>query len=155
MNLIVSVEPYTQWVQEAVSSKMFEAHWRECDTDHDKIPLAVNFEMYIVIEKRGLSVGYSLRDADTKELHGYALFLVAPHGHHKDHKIATCDQLYVTPEGRERGGGMKLIRFIEADLPRRDVAKIRHEAPAGSDLGTILAAIDYTQASTVWEKLLI
>lgn len=84
-------------------------HWKEVGTyDKDKIPLKPIWEWYKIFEEKKLLYILTVRK-DTK-LIGYCTFIMTPHIHHADARMAECDLIYLSPEHRKGLLGYKLLK---------------------------------------------
>jgi hypothetical protein len=68
----VALEPFSRWCREALERGLFEAHWREVGEDHERIPLELDLEKLLALERarrlqraRGRWRARRLRDDDS------------------------------------------------------------------------------------------
>lgn len=147
----IAKEPLQQWLREA--APMLEAHWREVAPNQDKMALNPDFQKYYTLEASRLLHSYTLRD-DAGKLVGYAVFLVSPTMHFRDHQLAYNDSIYVDLS-RGRGFAPWLIRFAERDLKALGVSKVVIQATTTNRFGELLDRMDYGLEATVHSKMLI
>lgn len=96
-------------------------HYLELALDQDKVPLAPQYSIYLDRERNGELLFVTLRDAG--EMIGYFIGFIAPGLHYKTCLTCTMDIFYVHPERRGDGAGMRLFKFVEAELRRRGVQR--------------------------------
>jgi len=111
-------------------------------------------ERYIAMERAGLVVLYTARDAGGK-LVGYQVFLVSPHQHYTGILTALQDLIYMAPEHR----GIKSIRFImyaDLELGSLGVKMISRHSPAKNHgFGTTLSRMGYSEMETIFTRRIL
>jgi len=146
-----ALEPFSRWCREALERGLFEAHWREAGEDHEEIPLELDLEKFLQLERAGVLAGFSAREDDGK-LAGYAMMVVSTHLNYKSRVFAFSHSIYVAPE--HRGHGLELIRLIEREMRGRGVSKIVFNAKDRTGFGTVLEGLGYAGMEQAWGKLL-
>ena len=112
---------------------LIEQHWREIAV-HQDIDLDADYDLYRKVTDGGILWIYTVRDAGSNALIGYAVFFVRPHIHYSRHTWAINDIIWLAPEHRNIGTGRALVRFFEDDMRARKVdvvhinAKMAHPA---------------------------
>jgi GNAT superfamily N-acetyltransferase len=94
-------------------------HYEELALDQDKVPLDPQYELYFERERNGQLIFVTLREAGV--LIGYFIGFIAPGLHYKTCLTCHMDIFYVHPEKRGGRAGIKLFKFVEAELKRRGV----------------------------------
>ena len=94
---------------------MLEKHWAEIAHLKSTVPLAVDWDAYKTLEARNMLLSIIAQDDDRTI--GYAVLFVKRHIHYTTTVGAFGDVLYLHPEYRKGGTGLKLIAKAE-DLAR-------------------------------------
>lgn len=94
-------------------------HWKELALNQERVPLDPEYETYIRAAQKGEIVYVTLRDNGI--LVGYVIYFVRPGLHYRTCLTAIMDILYVHPDHRGNGGGLKLLDCSERELRRRGV----------------------------------
>jgi ribosomal protein S18 acetylase RimI-like enzyme len=108
-----------------ISHEAFELlvrNYREVETDQD-LPLDPDWEAYLAAERLGSLVVLTAR-VDRK-LVGYLVYSIR-RNRHVDVKEAYCDTFYVLPEYRQSGIALRLLRFGEDEMRKRQVKLLYH-----------------------------
>lgn len=145
-------EPLTRWCREAVEAGLFEAHWREVESDLDRFPLEPDFEKFFALERAGVLVSFTARE-ERGGLAGYAIYFASPPLHHKSSVFAYCDSVYLAPEQRRGRAGIDLLRVAERVLVARGVAKIVYPVKLHHDWGPVLERLGYAAAEQLYAKV--
>lgn len=115
-------------------------------------PLAPNTGTYRLMEEAGLLRTYAARDQAGK-LVGYAAMFIAPSIHHESLLQAAHDVVYVAPEYRGKCVGLRLIKYLEADMLAEGVDEISHSVKKDHpDFGVMLSKLGYEVDETVFRK---
>ena len=140
---------------------MLIEHWQEVEQQQDVMPLAVNWPLYLMLERTGVYKAVAARLG--AKLVGYAAYFVQPPLHHMQKTWAVNDVLYLDPayrrgrtgdrlieaaEGFMRELGAKLITQEDRRLPNSTAAKV------SATLGDLLVRRGYFLAGRVYAKLL-
>lgn len=137
-------------------------HWQEVEQHQDVMPLAVNWPLYLMLERTGIYKAVSARRG--RKLIGYAAYFVQPPLHHSQSTWAVNDVLYVDPAYRRGLTGVRLLEAAEgfmrelgAKLITQEDRKIpanSTEAKPSATLGDLLSRRGYFLAGRVYAKLL-
>jgi GNAT superfamily N-acetyltransferase len=147
----VARETLTEELYREAQPLMAQHH--EDVSPYPDIELDVDIDRYLAAEAADLLRVYVAR-ADAA-LVGYAMFLVAPHGHARGSRQALCDSLFVAPHARKRDIGLRLLRHCDAALSLEGVQIVIHnESRANPSLGVILPRMGYDWIGRVWAKRL-
>lgn len=90
------------------------AQWLEVENNQDRIKLNPDWEVYSFLETHNLLRLYTARDKN--KLVGYFCVTMGVSLHHKDHKFAISDVIYLKPESRNGMTAYKLISYAEKNL---------------------------------------
>ena len=145
------LEAFSRWSREALERGLFEAHWREVGEDLEEIPLEIDLEKLVLLERAGMLAGFSAR-TDDGSLAGYAVMVVSAHINYKSHVFALSHAIYMAPE--HRGKGLDLIRLVEREMRGRGVSKIVFLEKEGAGFGLVFKGMGYRLSETAWGKLL-
>lgn len=113
---------------------LLPGHYQELALNQDTVPLDPQYEVYIEREHQGGLLFVVLRDAGV--MVGYYIGFIAPGLHYKTCLTCITDIFYVRPDKRKGTAGLRMFRFVEAELKRRGVqrwitgSKIDHDASA-------------------------
>jgi GNAT superfamily N-acetyltransferase len=113
-DLLIRPEPYSGWHELAEAQGAFEAHWREVEHHHDQVPLAIDHDAYLHLERLGLL--YCAVARDKWRIAGYTVWMLGPSLHHRTIRQAQCDAIYVAPEYRPAGTADRLLEQALVDL---------------------------------------
>ena len=147
----VQLEAFSRWSREALERGLFEAHWREVGEDIEEIPLELDLEKLLMLERAGMLAGFSAR-TDEGALAGYAMMICSTHINYRAHVFAVSHAIYMAPE--HRGKGLDLIRLVEREMRGRGISKIVFLEKEGSGFGLVLKGMGYRRSETAWGKLL-
>jgi len=133
---------------------MLAAHHAETAVFADEMPLAPNFAAYEKLEQLGALRVYTARRDGS--LIGYSVCLVST-SLHRPVVEANESLLYVVPEHRGKTVGVRLMRFVEAQLAAEGVQLLARRSKAGRpelDLGSMLTRMGYTPVETIYARRL-
>ena len=143
-------EPFSRWMREALEGGLFEAHWREVGAFIEEIPLEVDFEKFLALERAQVLACFTARD-DAGKLAGYAIMICAPSLNHKESVFAQSQAIYISPE--HRGHGAQLLWLVERELRGRGVDVFVFMTKPGR-MTQLLEATGYRPIETAMAKLL-
>ena len=144
MNIVLSRELFDTVYPEAMP--LIEVHNRQAEPDEPPVELAAGF--YRQMEADGKLRIYTVRDADSLDLKGYAVFFLTMH-QHRARFTATCDAFFPGV----RGAGLALLYFIERELEKEGVERICYESrPAAPEFGELLGHLHYLPVSQTFGK---
>ena len=128
---------------------LLEIHRDEITAFKD-IPLNVNIEKYIQMQKLGMAKAFFARDENNKII-GYVVYFVNNNMHYNDYKYAVQDILYVEQSKRGLGVAMKLLRFAEQELIDLSVNVITQHVKIFKDfVSTSQKSSEVTALMTKW-----
>jgi len=113
------VESFEQQIEELQA--LLPLHYGELALNQDKVPLQPQYHVYIDRERAGGLLFVTLRDAG--ELVGYFIGFIAPGLHYETCLTCTMDIFYVRQDRRGGSAGVRMFRFVEAELRRRGVQR--------------------------------
>ena len=145
------VERWAEFVKDG--EQLFPCHYKELARDQDKIPLDINYDLYVDADARG--IGHIATVRDDGKLAGYALLGVMPHLHYKSAGLmAMIDVYYLKPEYRVGGIGARLLMFVEITLREKGVRKIYFSTKVHQDHGKLLEALGFSFSDKVYTKIM-
>lgn len=130
---------------------LLEAHWKEIAFYKD-IPLKPDFTKYIQLSDSEHLLVYTARDNDTKELIGYAAFMVAYSLHYRTSKQAVQDVIYFKPE--RRGHGMVFIDWCDQQLKALGCQVVYHHVKDTHNFGPALKRVGYDLVDHIYGRRL-
>lgn len=136
----------------ADAKPLLQKHWQEIATFLD-IPLDPDEARYQEAEDSGALRIYTMREGEM--LIGYAVFVVCTNAHYSGSLQAVQDIVFVDPDYRRGGTGLKLLRYAERELRLEDVEVIYHHVKlAHPRLGSLLERMGYSPNETIYAKRL-
>lgn len=130
---------------------LFEAHWREVAHFPD-IPLDVNIPRYEQAEDGGMLRCYTARRGSV--LIGYAFYFLAHNSHYSGSLQASQDVLFIHPDYRRSGAGLKLMREADRRLRTEGVQAVYHHEKIAHSFAPLLERLGYECIERVWVKRL-
>lgn len=109
MNLTIKHSTVDEMLAHAGS--LFNAHWQEIALNKQVMVLKPDAERYRAMEANGALLILSAHDGD--DLVGYSVNFVTNHLHYADLRVCSNDLLFITPEYRQGGAGLRLMRATE------------------------------------------
>lgn len=138
---------------------MLEANWAEIETDHERVPLAIDWNQYRSLERAGVT-RLGLLHHEGRYV-GHSVFVVQPTAHHRRSLWAVNDLIWLAPEHRKGRAGVFMIREAERLLRAEGVQKIVYTAkvPLSADdpratLSKLLGRMGYSHVEEVWARFL-
>lgn len=152
----IGVEIAVERLKDAIedAKPLLEEHWREIAVYKD-IPLEPDWGFYQMADNAGILRIYTVREERTRDMLGYAVFIVKAHAHYRGHKWALNDIVWLHPKYRQMNIGRALVREWERDLQALGVhvvhvnAKVQHPA-----LAYLLNEEGYAPVEAGYEKRL-
>lgn len=130
---------------------LIEADWREAGSNHNKIPLDINWQRYLDYDLVGILHLVTARD--DKILIGYIFNFVSDHILHAATKWCMIDLYWLYPQYRGQGVGRAMLEANEKLLRGLGVQMIQASERTAVRHG-LFARSGYSEAGTVWRKLL-
>lgn len=119
---------------------------------YQDIALDVDVELYERIEQAGMIRFFTARDGG--KLIGYELVMVSPNLHYAQSLQARVDVLYIAPEHRRSGSGIRLISFADDALRNEGVQVCYHHVKHAHDFSPVLTRLGYESIETIWGRRL-
>lgn len=148
MDIIVAIERYHQIIDDLLP--LLPDHWAEVAHYTDKIPLSPLFERYKQLEKMGTIIMIGMRENGI--LIGYSVYAISQHMHYSTCLFAANDLLYLIPEKRKGGFGMKLIVESEKLLVAKEINRITYHVKPEHDFSPLLIKLGYMQEEIMYGK---
>lgn len=132
-------------------------HWEEVALDQGRIPFDPDWDRLRRAERDGTLKIVAARRGG--RLLGYNAFFVMGHMHYRSTLHALNDVIYVDPEERKGGLGLRLVRKSERLLAEIGVVKVFyhtkvHVLSERGTVGAVLERLGYTQVERVYAKLI-
>lgn len=144
--LTAQVESFTELQPQL--AKLFPLHWEELALNQDKVPLDPQYEVYFERERRGEVLLITLRERG--EIAGYFIGFVAPGLHYKTCLTCIMDIFYVSPEHRNKRGGIKLFREVEKECKRRGVQRMMVGSKDHKPAARLFEALGYIRIESYY-----
>jgi hypothetical protein len=144
------VENLTEHLPELMH--LLPLHYEELALNKDKVPLDPQYEVYRERDAAGMVLFVTLRDAG--ELVGYFVGFIAPGLHYKTCLTCTMDIFYLRQDKRTGSGGVRLFRFVEAELKRRGVQRWFMGSKVHADASALFKRIGAAPVETYYSKWL-
>lgn len=96
-------------------------HYEELALNKDKVPLDPQYDLYLAREARGEVLMVTLREDG--ELCGYFIGFIAPGMHYRTCLTCIMDIFFVSPDHRNKRGGIMLFKATEKELKHRGVQR--------------------------------
>ncbi len=101
--------------------ELLPQHYAELASNQDKVPLSPQYFAYQKREAEGSLIVATLRDDGL--LLGYFVGFIAPGLHYSTCLTCTMDIFYIRPDRRNGTLGVRLFRYVEAELKKRNVQR--------------------------------
>jgi GNAT superfamily N-acetyltransferase len=144
------IESFEQQLEEL--KVLLPLHYEELALNQDKVPLAPQYHVYIERERAGGLLFVTLRDAGA--LVGYFIGFIAPGLHYETCLTCTMDIFYVRKDRRRGTAGVRMFRFVEAELRRRGVQRWFMGSKIYADASALFKRIGAVPVETYFSKWL-
>lgn len=128
-------------------------HHREVSA-HQDLLLRPDYGAYLAAQAAGQLRVYTVRDADTYRLQGYAVHFVRMHPHFSTSLQAAQDVLYLAPEARQGWTGYHFIQWCDAQLQREGVEIVYQHVTPARDFGPLLERLGYEAVDLTYARRL-
>ena len=144
------VESFERQLEELQA--LLPLHYRELALNQDAVPLDPQYHVYIERERQGGLLFVTLRDAG--ELVGYFIGFIAPGLHYRTCLTCTMDIFYVRQDKRTGSAGVRMFRFVEAELRHRGVQRWFMGSKIHADASALFKRIGAAPVETYYSKWL-
>ena len=117
-----------------------------------EFPLDVDQERYRRLESSGILRVFAARDEG--RLAGYATIIVFKSLRRRNLTTAQEEAIYLAPEYRRGGAGLRFIRYIEGEMQKECEMIIWHSPLVNPTLGIVLSKMGYTKTHEVFIRRL-
>lgn len=133
--------------------ELLPSHYEELALNQDKVPLSPQYHVYIERERRGELLFVTMRDAGA--LVGYFIGFIAPGLHYSTCLTCTMDIFYIRKDKRGQAlPGVRLFRFVEAELKRRGVDRWFVGSKCKADASALFEFLDFERVEIYYSKWL-
>jgi GNAT superfamily N-acetyltransferase len=146
----IRVERYADVIGEI--RPLLEQHYQEIASFKEAIPLDPDYDRYQDLELAGALVIIAARREG--RLVGYSIFFLAPHPHYKSTIFAGNDIVFLRPEERSGGLGVRLIRESERIVRELGAKQISWHIKPVNDFSPLLERLGYARHEIIMAKLL-
>lgn len=135
-----------------LAGPLLRQHWHEIATNKDLMSLSPADDVYQSMEDAGVLfiLGYFV-DGD---LVGYSANFVHPHLHYSGLIYCQNDVLYLDPDHRNGGAGIRLMNATEREARSRDARLMLWHAKDGSNMEHLLLRRKYDVQDVIYSKVL-
>jgi hypothetical protein len=144
------VESLTERLEEM--KVLFPLHYDELALNQDKVPLDPQYNIYLDRDAAGAIIFVTLRDAG--EMVGYFVGFIAPGLHYQTCLTCTMDIFFLRKDKRNGSAGVRLFRFVEAELKRRGVQRWFMGSKIHADASALFKRIGAAPVETYYSKWL-
>ena len=130
---------------------LIEKDWRECGSDHERIPLDIDLDRYLDYDLVGILQLVTARDAGL--LVGYVLNFIHPHMMHRSSRWCMIDLYWLYPEYRGQGVGRALFEANEMFL-RASGVKVIQASERVALRHALFQRCGFKEEGVVWRKIL-
>lgn len=145
-----AVEKYEDVIGEI--RPLLELHYEEIASFRDKVPLDPDYERYRQAEEMGRLLIIAARREGA--LVGYSIFFLSPHMHYQSTVFAMNDIVFLHPDERSGGTGVRLIKESERIVRERGAALISWHIKPVNDFSPLLERLGYVHHEIIMAKLL-
>lgn len=131
---------------------LFDVHWKETESDQDKIKLDMDFDAYCELAENGLLHLVSVNH--NGKIVGYHASVVRPHLHHKSSLMAFTLSYYLHPDYRTSGIGRNMFKKVEETLKERGVQKLYVNTKKAMRFDPLFLNMGYREDETVYAKVI-
>lgn len=145
------VEQFSDSYGEALP--LLEQHYAEISTHKDHgVALDPQIETYRAREADGTLMCVVGREAG--QIIAYFACFIAPGLHYRTCLTCSPDIFYVAPEHRHGRAGIRMFKFVEAELRRRGVKRWSVGSKIQHDASGLFRYLDFEMVETTYEKWL-
>lgn len=130
---------------------LFKLHYQEISANLD-IPLCIDMARYQKLEDLGALKIYTARDEDSKEIIGYAVFIISTNLHYISSVQAIQDVVYIHPS--RRGFGTGFIARCDEELRDLGVQIVYHHVKTKHEWGRALLKLGYHHVENIYSRRL-
>lgn len=125
-------------------------HYEELALNKDRVPLDPQYDVYLERERKGQLLLVVGRDAG--EVVCYFIGFIAPGLHYQTCLTCTMDIFYVRKDKRTGTAGVRLFRFVEAELKKRGVQRWFMGSKVQADASALFQRIGAEPVETYYSK---
>lgn len=140
---------------------LFPLHWEEVAIDKEHYKQKADHARYLAMCAAGSLQVVTARDVQTvngkveRKLVGYIISFIVPHMHYKGSPLVSMTDMYfVLPEYRKGGLGLRLFKFMEADLKAKGVGKAHTSCKVHLDFQPFLEKMGWRFTDKTFSKML-
>jgi L-amino acid N-acyltransferase YncA len=127
---------------------LVEEHWEEIVLDKEKRPLDPWWEWFEKVEQDGTLITFVARDEN--EVLGYAVFILHPHLHSRNLRIAVNDAVFLRKSNRAMGAGRQFLKYCDEELEKMGVQMINWHVKPIRDFGPALESMGYVMHEKIY-----
>lgn len=125
-------------------------HWREIALGHDKVPLDIARDRYQQLCDCGSLHVVTARH--NGEMIGYHVAIVSGHLHYLGTLHGITDVYFILPEYRLGFTGIRMFRFVIAEMKKLGVKKLITGTKLHLDIGSVLKRLGFGATEVVYTK---
>lgn len=127
-------------------------HWKELALNQDRVPLNPQWQVYFDREDRGELLFVAAREAGV--IVGYFIGFIAPGLHYATCLTCTMDIFYLRKDKRTGITGIKMFKFVEAELRRRGVDRWFVGSKTHADASALFERLKFDRVEIYYSKWL-
>ena len=135
-----------------LAEPLLRQHWQEVARNKDLMVLSPSHEVYEAMDQAG--VLFLLGMFAEGDLIGYSCNIVTPHLHYSGLTVCQNDVLYLDPDYRNGGAGIRLMTATEREARSRGARLVLWHAKDGSLMDKLLERRGYDVQDIVYSKAL-
>lgn len=129
---------------------MLYAQYEEVEMYQDKIPLDPDYEKLQEMSDLDILRTYIMR-ADGKIV-GYSVFFLYGHQHHKAHRFAANDVVYIDPEHRHGLATVEFFNFCERKLIKAGTSVVMYHMKEHKPFHNLMTQLEFDHAEHLYTK---
>ena len=133
---------------------LLPAHYEELALHKNKVPLQPQWNIYFDREENGNLIFVTARDSELNEIVGYFIGFIANGLHYETCLTCHMDIFYIRKDLRNGRLGVKLFKFVEAELKKLKVDRWYVGSKSHADISSLFKYLGFEQVETTHCKWL-
>ena len=137
----------------SVVSSLVSLDWSEVGRREAGYHLELDWDLYRTLENNGNLKVFTVRSDGL--LIGYFTIVISPSLHSKNSFVVSNDAIFLRPDYRNSGIGIKLFKFVEECLKEDGFKQLQITFTDKHDISSLLTRLGYSKVETKFEKRLV